>query len=116
MKMQVLDTMRPEFGFRMPGNQPLIGKKDNDATICRHDVIVNFFDVVVFLLSSLVTVPEIQKSKIPPSVLPNIWGLGQVRDTKFGKIISNKMLLNAAKARVTDFSVSELLRENQQGG
>ena len=31
-------------------------KNDNNVTIFRHDVIVNFFDVVLFLLSSLVTV------------------------------------------------------------
>ena len=33
-------------------------KKDNDVKICWHDVIVNFFNVVVFLLSSLVTGPS----------------------------------------------------------
>ena len=30
-------------------------KNDNDATILRHDAIANFFDVVLFFLSSLVT-------------------------------------------------------------
>ena len=30
--------------------------------------------------------------------------------------MSNRMLLNAANARVTAFTVSELLRENQQEG
>ena len=33
-------------------------KNDNDITIFRHDVNVNFFDVVLFLLSSLVTGPR----------------------------------------------------------
>ena len=33
-------------------------KNDNDVTIFRHDVNVNFFDVVLFLLSSLVTGPS----------------------------------------------------------
>ena len=42
--------------------------------------------------------------------------MGRVRDTQFGTNVSNKMLLNAENARVTDFTVSELLRENQQGG
>ena len=33
-------------------------KNNNDVTIHRHDVIVNFFDVVLFLLSSLVNGPS----------------------------------------------------------
>ena len=33
-------------------------KNDNDVTIFRHDVNVKFFDVVLFLLSSLVTGPS----------------------------------------------------------
>ena len=33
-------------------------KKDNDFTICQQDVVVNFFDVAVFPLSSLVTGPN----------------------------------------------------------
>ena len=80
----------------------------------------NFFDVVLILLWSLVTVPsfmsisslvlelrqfpfirvwlEIRKSEIPPVwVLPNLLRLGQVGDIKFGTNISNKMLLNAAE-------------------
>ena len=58
--------------------------------------------------------PEIRKSEIPPSeFLRNIWGLGQIRDTKFGTNVSNEKLLNAANARVTAFTIFELLRENQ---
>ena len=54
---------------------------------------------------------------LPLRVLPNIWRLGQVSDSKFGRNVSNKVLLNTAKnARVTTFTVSELLMENQQGG
>ena len=33
-------------------------KNDNDVIIFRHDVNVNFFDIVLFLLSSLVTGPS----------------------------------------------------------
>ena len=33
-------------------------KNDNEVTICRHDVIVKFLDVVLLLLSSLVTGPS----------------------------------------------------------
>ena len=53
--------------------------------------------------------PEIGNNSV--WVLPNIWRLGQAGNTKFGTKISNIMLPNALKA-----SVSELLRENQQGG
>ena len=42
--------MRPESGFRIAPN----GKNDNDVPICRHDVIIIFFDVAMFCLSSLV--------------------------------------------------------------
>ena len=41
-------------------------------------------------------------------VLPSIWRLRRVRDTKFGN--------NFSHARVTTFTISELLRENQKGG
>ena len=49
-------------------------------------------------------------------VFPNIWRLGQVGDTKFSTKVSNKKLLNASNAKVTAFTIPELLRENHQGG
>ena len=58
--------------------------------------------------------PEIWKSR--NLSFAHIWRLGEVRETKFDTIISNKMLLNAANGRVTAFDISELLRENQQKG
>ena len=36
-------------------------------------------------------------------VLPNNWRLGQVGDTKFGKNVSNKILLNATKCQGYSF-------------
>ena len=36
-------------------------------------------------------------------VLPNIWRLGQARDTKFDMNISNKLLLNTAKYQGCSF-------------
>ena len=96
-----------------------------------------FFDVVLCFLSSLDGASfksisslvlelrqftfirdgqKIQKSKKKKIlVLPNIWRLEQVRDTKFGTDIFNEMLLNAAKCQGSTFTVSEVLRENQQG-
>ena len=53
--------------------------------------------------------------EIPVWALPKFWKLGRVRDTKIARHAFNGMLLYAAKARVTAFTVSELLRENQQG-
>ena len=81
-----------------------------------------FFDVVLFLLSTLVTGPsfmsvsslvlelwqfcfirDLEIGNTPVWVFPNMWRLGQVRDTKFGMNISNKILLNAAKCQCYTF-------------
>ena len=51
--------------------------------------------VIIFFNKGLTKNPEIGNT--PVWVLPIIWRLGQVRDTKFGMNVSNKMLLNAAK-------------------
>ena len=97
-------------------------KNDNDFTICRHEVIVNFFRpcfvslvkfsywskfhfniitgsgvMTIFFYKVLTRNPEIGNT--PVWVFPNIWRLGQVRDTKFGTNVSNEMLLNAAKSQ-----------------
>ena len=95
-------------------------KNGNAVKIFRHDVIINFFGIALFLLSRLVTGPsfmsisslvlklwqfsfimdwaEIWKSKIPMSDFFPISGdLGWVMDAKFGINVSNRMLLNAAK-------------------
>ena len=73
MKMLVLQTMRPDCS-KLAINR----KNDSDTTIFRHGIIVNFFfEVVLFLLSSLLAGPsqyhhwfwrdwlEIPKSEIP---------------------------------------------------
>ena len=46
------------------------------------------------------------------SQYPNIRSLGGGRNTKFGTNVSNKMALNTS--RVTAFTFSEFLRENQK--
>ena len=88
-------------GIRLPNCSKLAinRKNDNDATICWNDVIINIFDVILFLLSSLGTGqsfmsisslvlelwqftfiidwPEIRKSEIPPSefcLMSEDWG------------------------------------------
>ena len=95
-------------------------KNDNDATTLRHDInikffwrcfvsLVNFsywskFYVIIITGSGIMTIffykrltrnPEIGNT--PVWVLPNIWRLGWVMDSQFGMVVSNRMLLNAAK-------------------
>ena len=38
-----------------------------------------------------------------PWILPNNWGFGQVRDTRYGTNISNKNFLNAARCQGCSF-------------
>ena len=94
-------------------------KNENDITIFRHDVIVNFFggcfvSLVKFSYWSKFHVNIITGSRIMAIlfykgltrnleigntlvwVLPNIWRRAQVMDTKFGTNVSNRILLNAA--------------------
>ena len=108
-------------------------KNGNDVTTFWHDVIVNFFDVLLFLLVSLVTGPcfmsissrqfsflrdwpKIWKSKIPTSELCPISGdwenLGIPNLARMALIKYYWMLQNN---RGTVFIVFELLRETQQG-
>ena len=101
-------------------------KNDNDVTIFQHDLIIKFFwrcfvflskfsyrskfhvniitgseIITIFYYEGLTRNPEIGNT--PVWVLPNIWRLGWVRDTKAGKNVSNKMLLNAAKCQGYSF-------------
>ena len=56
-----------------------------------------FFDIVLFLLSSLVTGPSFKYLRL--SFSQYLKTGGQVRNTKFGTNFSNEMLLNAAKCQ-----------------
>ena len=67
--------------------------------------------VTIFLYKELTRNLEIENIWVSA----NIWRLARFRDTKFGWKVSNEMLLNAAKARITAFTVSQLLKETQQG-
>ena len=51
--------------------------------------------MAIFVDKELIRNPEIGNTLV--CVLPNTWRLGQVKDNKFDKNVSNKMLLNAAK-------------------
>ena len=110
-------------GIRLPDCSKLAinWKNDNDVTIFQHDIIIKFFwrcfffslikfsycskfhvniitgsgVMTIFFYKGLTRNPEIGNT--PAWVLPNIWRLGQVGDTEFGTIVSNKILLNATK-------------------
>ena len=92
------------------------------SKISWHDVIVNFFNVVVFLLSSLITGPSLisisplvleswqfsfitgltrnlEIGNSPVLILPSIWRLGWVREIKFDTNFFNEKLLNAVKCQ-----------------
>ena len=94
---------------------------DNDITIFWHDVNIKIFfwryfvslvkfsywskfhvNIItssgiktIFFYKGLTRNLEIRNTSV--WVLPNIWRLGRVMDTKFGMNVSNRMLLNAAK-------------------
>ena len=52
-------------------------KNDNDVIIFQHDVNINFFDVVLFLLSSLVTGPNFMSTS---SLVLELWQFSFIRD------------------------------------
>ena len=57
--------------------------------------------MTVFFDKRLTRNPEIGNTSV--WVLPNIWRLGQVRNTKFGTNVSNKILLDTAKCQGYSF-------------
>ena len=108
-------------------------ENDNDVRIFQ-----NFFDVVLFFLSSLVTGqsfmsilslvlelwqfpfirdwPEIQKSEIPPTEFCRTsrdWDELRIPNLTWASLVKCYWLLQ--NARVIAFTVSELLRQYQQG-
>ena len=82
-------------GNRLPDCSKLTinRENDNDVTVCQHDDITGFFDFVLFLMSNLVTGASFMSIR----VLPNILRLGRDWDIKFGRNVSNEMLLNVVK-------------------
>ena len=57
--------------------------------------------MTIFFYKRLTRNPEIGNTTI--WVLPNIWRLGRITDTKFSMNVSNEMLLNAAKCQGYSF-------------
>ena len=101
-------------------------KNDNDVTFFWCDVILKgfrycFVSVIMFSYcsqfhvniitgSGVVTIlfykgltRNLEMGNTPVWVLPNIWTLGQVRDTKFVTNVSNKILIKATKCQSYSF-------------
>ena len=117
--------MRSESGFRIAQNWPKSEKwqwrhnfltwRHCDFFLLLFVYLVNFsywstFCVKIIAGSGVMTIffckgltrnPEIGNTTV--WVLPNIWRLVQVRNTKFGTNVSNEMLLNAAKCQRCGF-------------
>ena len=66
----------------------------------------------IFFYKGLTRNPEI--GNIPVWVLPNIWRLGRVTDTKFDSNVSNEMLLNAGKWQDYSFYRFWVIKGNQE--
>ena len=112
-------------------------KSDNDITISQHDVNVTFFwrcfvslvtlsywskfcvitgcgIMTIFFYKGLTRNPEIGNTSI--WVLPNIWRLEWIMDTKFGKNVANRMLLNTAKFQGYSFYCFGVIKGKSTGG
>ena len=135
-----MQALCPESDLRIAPNWLKIQKMTLTSQFFDRKSASDFFDVVLFLLSSLITGPrfmsisslvlelwkfsfirdwpEIRISEIPPSEvgLPNIWRLGPVMDTKFGTNLSNRMLLNAAKFQGYSFYHFWVIKGKPTGG
>ena len=125
--------MLPESGFRIAPTWPWIGEMTMTSQFsdiesssiffwrfflsfvkfsCWSKFHVNIITssevMIIYFYKGSTRNPEIRNT--PIWVLPNIWRLGQVSDTKFGMDVSNEMLLNAAKMpglQLLPFTVSE---------
>ena len=134
-----MQTLCLESSFRTAPNWPKIRKVTMTSQFLDMTSSSNVFDVVLFLLSSLVTCPsfmsilglilefwqfsfirdwpEIRKSKIPPSEFCPIsgeWDDLWIPNVSWMSLIKFYGMLQ--NSRVTAFTVFELLRENQLGG
>ena len=112
-----METLCPESGLGTAPNWPKIWKETMTSQFSDMTSNVRFFDVLLFVLSRLVTDPSFMSisslvlelwqyyfirdwpeiGNTPVWVLPNIWRLDWVMDTTFVTNVSNRMLLNAAK-------------------
>ena len=133
-----MQTLCPEFGLRPAPNWPKIRKMTMRSKCSDMTSTSTFFDVALFLLSSLVTGPsfmsisslvlelwqfsfirdwpEIWKSEIPPSEFCPISGdWGELWILNLARIYVIECYWMLQNFRFTASTVFELLRENQLG-
>ena len=131
-----MQTLCPESGLRTAPNWPKIKKMTMTSQFANMTSTSIFFDVVLFLLSILVTGPsfmsmsspflelwqfsfirdwpEIRKSEIPTSEFFPISGdWGNLWIPHLVRMSLTECYWMLLKSRVTAFTVFELLRENQ---
>ena len=137
-----MQTLCPESCLKTAPNWAKIRKMTMTSQFSDMTSTSNFFDVILFLLSSLVTGPsfmsisslvlelwqfsfirdwpEIRKSEIPPSEFCPISGdwdeLWIANLARMSLIECYWMLQNSRVTAFTGFTVFELLMENQLGG
>ena len=134
-----MQTLCPKSSLRTAPNWPKIRKMPMSPQFSDMTSTSNFFDVVLFLLSSLVTGPsfmsisslvlelwqfsfvrdwpEIRKSEIPPSEFCPIsgdWDKLWIPNLARMSLIECYLMLQ--NSRVTAFTIFEFLRENQLEG
>ena len=114
-------------GIRLPDGCTLVinRKKDNDVTNCCYDVFIfpslviglsfmsiSWLVLVLWQFSFIKDWPESGNQK-NIWVLPNIWRLGRVGNTKLGTNTLIKCYWMLRNARVTTFTVSEPLDQGK---
>ena len=78
------------------------------------NIIIGSWVMAIYFYKGLTRNPETGNTLI--WVLPNIWRLRQVRNTKFGTNVSYKMLLNAAKCQGHSFYCFWAIKRKPTGG
>ena len=129
--------MRPETGFRIAPNLPEIGKMTMTSQIagmtlssnffwCYRLSVVNFsywskFYVNILTSSRVITIflyegstRSLEIGNTSVWILPNIWRLEKIRDTKFWQMSLMKCYWMLQNTRVTAAMVSDSLRKNQR--
>ena len=124
-----MSGIRPQDCSKLTRNS----KNDNDVTVCRYDVNVKFFlsyflslvkfsywskfhvnIITIFFYKGLTRNPEIRNT--PVWVLPKIWRLKQVMDTKLSMNVSNRVLLIAGNFQCYSFYRFWVVKGKPTGG
>ena len=110
-------TMTSQFGYMAPSSNFLTFfslVKFSYWSKFHVNIITSSGIVTIFFYKGLTRNPEI--GNIPVWLLPNIWGLGQVMNTKFGTNVSNRRLLNASNFQGYSFYRFWVIKGKPTGG